>query len=170
MLNSFTIDDIGQLPGARVDGTIPITDELANGVLQEMVVARQPKLRELSIAFQDNNRISVRCRIDAWWSPAINADLLLDRTVGNLSSPKITVRPASLLARAVLPFVERIGQLWTQAPSFLSVENGRISLHLLGIPEVAQYGAVLQHLKALNLITGRGKLTVNFAMVVDYNS
>jgi hypothetical protein len=167
MLTRFILDNFSLFEGARVHGTVPVTERLANSVLQEQVVARQPKVLALSVEFREGNRIRVRCRIDAWWAPRIDAELSLDRTIENPAMPRIVVRPVSWWARAIIPFVEQIGQIWSRLPAFLVVENGRIVIDLLSIPGFESFRVIARHLKSLRLTTENGKLLAAFALSVE---
>jgi len=167
MLTSFTLDRIGELAGTRVQGTIPVTDRFINSSLQELLVAREPRLQELNIKIQDGNRIEIRCKVNEWWLPPLKAEVIVDRVILNPAAPVVTVRPASWWGKVVLTFVEQLGKIWTTLPSYLFVQEGKVHFALAAFPQVEPFRSVFRHLKAAHLVTRTGTLFVTFSFAVD---
>jgi hypothetical protein len=167
MLTSFTLDRIAELTGARVQGTIPITERLINSAVRELVLSREPRLQELKVTIHDGNRLEVLCKVDVWWLPTLKVDVIVDRLILNPASPVITIRPASWWGRVALTFVEELGKIWTTLPSYLFVHDGKVHLALASFPQARPFRTLFQYLKSAHLVTRTGTLFVTLSFAVD---
>jgi hypothetical protein len=167
MLTSFTPDRIGELTGARAQGTIPLTEHLINSAIREFLLSREPRLQQLNVTIQDGNRFEVLCKVDLWWIPPLKVEVIVDRVIANPSSPVVTIRPASWWGRVALTFVEQLGNIWTTLPSYLYVQDGKVHFAIAAFPQAGAFRSIFQYLKSVHLITRTGTLFVTFSWAVD---
>lgn len=152
------------LAGARVSGTVPVSERLIN----EVVAASIPKgapVREVRVQPLPGNALSVRVTPRAALFPSITLRLEIEHQPDFPSSPVLVLRMATMggllgMASAAFPIARML-------PAGVRLDSGRILVDLQAL--AAEQGAsdVLQHVSRLQVNTDEGRVVLHIDLAVE---
>lgn len=148
----------GEIAGARVSATVPISEPLLNRVVASTLPPNLP-VREVSVRPEPGNRFSVRLTPRASMLPALTLKLEIERQPEFPTAPVLVLRMATLpglfgIAGAALP-MDRL------LPPGVRLDGDRILVDLRVM--AARRGAAdyLQFVRTLTVTTEAGRLLID---------
>jgi hypothetical protein len=145
------------LAGARVSGSIPISERLLN----EIVAATMPKnlpVRDVSVRPEQGNRFSVRISPKAAFLPQLTVKLEIEKQPQFPTSPELVLRMATMggllgLAGAAFPIASML-------PPGVRLEGERIILDLRALAHREGVVDLLELVRELEITTEEGRMRV----------
>lgn len=131
-------------PGARVAGTIPVTEDFVNAVLE---TAAPAMLKGIRLEFHEANRIVIRYGL-------LHASAVIGENVDLQGSPKLTLRLASgMIAWGLRKTVDK---------PFVQFDGTLVTVDLGEVIPLEEYGRFLALAKSVRLRTSPRQLAVDF--------
>ena len=148
-----------ELAGARVSGSIPISERLLN----EIVAVTMPKnlpVREVSVRPEQGNRFSVRIAPKAAFLPQLTVKLEIEKQPQFPTSPELVLRMATMggllgLAGAAFPIASML-------PPGVRLEGNRIIVDLRALAHREGLVDLLDLVRELEITTDAGRVQVFF--------
>jgi hypothetical protein len=146
----FVKTNFSELPGLRVDASIPVTERLANELI-EVSLRGNRNIESCRLSIGGQNRVSVNLKIPRWPWP-LNLKLKLFHAVDLSGSPKV---------RAFLENNMLLGKLGAQLnalPKGITIFEDQVSVDLGSFIETPEQRQILELVKAVEIRTEPGIL------------
>ncbi|MBV9868454.1 MAG: hypothetical protein JO316_24125 [Abitibacteriaceae bacterium] len=153
--------------GTVINFRLPISEALANELVQTTVEQRQATFQQVQLAFKAENHAHLSFTVRKWWlNQRVNLDLIVEPRINFPTSPILQIRlsPQNFLLDAAIEFL----LLLKGQPSPHVRARGRlIEIDVGGILEQQHWGEWRRYIKFAEVIIVEGTLLLYVTLEVD---
>ena len=149
--------------GARVTGSIPITEKALNEDVAQRVSATRGRIQQVAIQIGSDNYLEMGIKVAVgpfakWFRPEV--------TLRAEAQPALIV--VTLASREYAPLMWLV-ELFAQElfPRGLTIRDQQIIVNIAELPAIAEYKELLRYLKKLDVSSTRGTLSLLFDVEIN---
>ena len=161
VLQRLLSNDLADLRGASVRGTVPIPETFLNEAANEQVRARRGRIKQFDIQVGTDNYLQIGVQVSVgpftkWFRPEV---------IVSAEAPVILVTVASSEYAGLMWLAELFAK--ELLPQGVRISGRQVILDLRDTPNLAPYRNLLAYLKMLRISTRRGTVVIVFEGRID---
>lgn len=163
VLDGLISRNFEDIRGTRVVGSIPVTEALLDKAARQQISQTRGRIQEFDIQIGKDNFLEVGMKVavgpfSKWFRPEV----------------KIETQAQPALILFTLASREYAGVMWLAElfakellPKGFVLRGRQLILDLSAMTELSTHGRLTQHIKALDVTTTRGAMTIAFELRID---